>query len=79
MPICLRLLAHKMVLADFLALSKLGSNIAMSNEIIDMTTSNSIRVKLRLTKGVCETFVRGIGKFHGMKSAFPDGGQGDYI
>ena len=79
MPICLRLLAHKMVLADFLALSKLGSNIAMSNEMIDMTTSNSIRVKPRITGCTCEYFVRGTGRFHGMNSAFPDGGQGDYI
>ena len=49
-----------MVLADFLALSKLGSSIAMSNEIIDMTTSNSISVKPRVAGGACGHLVRGI-------------------
>ncbi len=55
-------LAHIIMkmMAAFLALSKFGSNIATSSEMIDMTTSNSISIKPRLVDETCEDLMPGM-------------------
>ena len=45
MFICFRLWAHFTLTANILALFKAGRSIAISRDIIEITTSNSTRVK----------------------------------